>query len=373
MQEKRLLIVGGGIAGLSLAIALRRRGIAAEIIERSIHWSAEGAGMYLVGLATRALQQLGLAEDVVREGQVIRTQKLFDQYGELLASSDVESFWAGTGPCLGLPRASVHRLLAHAASDTRIRFGITVTAIRQRSTHVEVECSDGSWGSYDLVVGADGIRSAVRSLEFGNTVPLFRGQMGWRCIAALPSHIDGWSVFLGKGRTFLIVPIGNGKAYCYADQSVAQPQHDTPEGRLQQLRELFTDFAPPVRAALHSMTVADPIHYAPIESVASLTGRDRVVLIGDAAHATSPAMASGVAMALEDALVLADIIARDCPIEQVVTQFAQCRSARVDWIRSQTDRRDRMRKLPPAMRNFLMSRLWPRLYAASYRPLLTLP
>jgi 2-polyprenyl-6-methoxyphenol hydroxylase-like FAD-dependent oxidoreductase len=227
MHAKRLLIAGAGIAGLSLAIALRRRGIATEIVERTTQWGGDGAGMYLIGLATRALQELGLADAAIRDGQIVRTQRLFDHGGDFLAVSDVDSFWTSCGPCFGASRANIHQLLAGEAQGVPIRFGVGVTAIEQHANHVEVRCSDGSSAKYDLLVGADGIHSSVRRLELGSDASTFRGQMGWRFIAPLPSGIDGWSVFLGRGRTFLFVPIGGGKAYCYADQSVAQPLRES--------------------------------------------------------------------------------------------------------------------------------------------------
>src|SRR5689334_14811203 len=98
----RVLIVGAGIAGLSLAIALERQGIRAQLIERSAGQVSEGAGIYLVGNATRALLALGVGERVILTGCPIRTQSIFSQSGRMLAKCDVETFWTGCGPCLGV-------------------------------------------------------------------------------------------------------------------------------------------------------------------------------------------------------------------------------------------------------------------------------
>lgn len=370
----RVLIVGAGIAGLSLGIALRRRGILATLVERASESSQEGAGLYLVGNATRALRALGLEDRLILAGRVIRTQGVFDQAGALLAEADVEAFWKSCGPCLGVRRSRLHGALADQASELKVLFGVTANWLAQRGDEVVVGSSDGSESAWDLVVGADGIRSSVRRFAFADTAPIFRGQVGWRFIAPVPESITGWSAFLGAGRTFLFVPLGSGEAYCYADQNVSQRVTDPSVARLEHLRGVFADFAPVVRETLDRLRNTEPIHFAPIEQVMQpSTVAGRVVLIGDAAHAMSPAMANGAAMAFEDSLVLAELLADRPSIPAALDEFARRRAARVEWVRSQTDRRDKLRKWPPALRNLILSLLWQKVYAANYRPLLPLP
>jgi 2-polyprenyl-6-methoxyphenol hydroxylase-like FAD-dependent oxidoreductase len=370
----RVLIVGAGIAGLSLAIALERRGIRAQVIERSAGQISEGAGLYLVGNATRALLALGVGERVILAGCPIRTQRIFNQNGRALAERDVETFWKECGPCLGVRRSRLHVALMDQAAHLPIRFGMALRSLQQSAEGVVVQTNEGAEEHYDLVVGADGIRSSVREMEFGASAPTFRGQVGWRFIAPVPEGMQGWSVFLGSGRTFLFVPLGDGEAYCYADLIVAHPFGDPTSGRLDRLKALFSDFAPPVRETLERMRETDTIHFAPIEEVRQATSaRGRVVLIGDAAHAMSPNMASGAAMAFEDALVLAEVLGQRTPVPAALDEFARRRASRVGWIRSQTDRRDRMRSLPGPLRNMIIRFMWPRIYAANYRPLCAPP
>jgi 2-polyprenyl-6-methoxyphenol hydroxylase-like FAD-dependent oxidoreductase len=370
------LIVGAGIAGLSLALALRRRGLSAELIERSPAPTTDGAGLYLVGAATRALQALGLRDAVLDRGCVVRTQSLFDRAGSLLARTDVDAFWSACGPCVGLTRAALHGLLTNEVKGTPIRYGVALRALKRETGRVVASCSDGSEEPYDLVVGADGIRSTVRSLEFAEGGTSFRGQVGWRFIAPMPAGVSGWSVFLGEGRVFLFVPMGNDAAYCYADKVASEPSDDPALGRVERLRGLFRDFAPAVRETLAAIRLDHPVHYAPIEEVIQpVPGRGNVVLIGDAAHAMSPNMACGAAMGLEDALALAELLgaAGDSLEDGVVPAFVRRRASRVEWVRRQTHRRDEMRGLPRALRNLMLRLLWNRLYAANYRPLLSPP
>jgi len=371
VNAKRLLIVGGGLAGLSLAIALRQRGLSADLIERTDDWTAAGAGLYLVGNGSRALQSLGLGASIARQACVIRTQTFCNHRGVRLAEIDVAAFWAGCGPCLALERAGLHRLLVEHAAGQRIRFGVTVEALQQQADHVRVHFSDGSVEAYDFVVGADGIRSSIRRLEFGDAALRSCGQVGWRFVAPRPAGIRGWTVFLGPGKTFLLVPIGADQVYCYADLGSARPVQDPPAGRLERIRELFNDFASTVGAVLANVAAATPIHFSAIEEVGQPAwGRGRVLLIGDAAHAMSPNMASGAALAFEDALVLAELLAGSHPAPEIAPEFMRRRSARVAWVVEQTHRRDRTRNLPPALRDLMIRLLGRRIYQTNYQPLL---
>jgi 2-polyprenyl-6-methoxyphenol hydroxylase-like FAD-dependent oxidoreductase len=273
-KVERVLIVGGGLAGLALTIALHQRGLSAAVVERASDWTAPGAGLYLVGNATRALRALGIADEAARKGCLIRTQTLFNHRGTCLAEIDAEAFWGGCGPCLGLARGDLRNLLAQRAAGSHIRLGVTVQSLRQHHDGVEVQLSDGSRETYDLVVGADGIRSSIRQLEFGDSSPKFLGQVGWRFIVHRPPGLDGWKVFLGPRSAFLMLPISHDRAYCYADKSNAQPLQDPTLGSIERLREEFADFASPVREVLARFQSSEPIHFSPIEAAAQ-TGPSR--------------------------------------------------------------------------------------------------
>ena len=131
--------------------------------------------------------------------------------------------------------------------------------------------------------------------------------------------------------------------------------------------ELFVDFADPVPRLLQH---AGDAYFAPIEEVVPPAwAARRVVLIGDAAHASSPNMAQGAAMALEDALVLADVLATSQDIEEALTEYQRRRTARIAWVQDQTHRRDRTRNLPPTIRNITLRLAGERIFHSNYRPL----
>ena len=375
MDRRRALIVGGGIAGLALAPMLARNGVEVDVVERESTWRPAGTGMYLPGNAARALRALGLEAQVASRSVEIARQRFYDHHGRLLCEVDVAEFWAAVGPSLALHRTELHALLREAAGEVPIRLGLAVERLAQRDGIVAVEFSDATSGEYDLVIGADGIHSAVRRLTFESAaVPRPVGQIGWRFLAPRPPEVTTWSVMFGRGTAFLTLPIDGDSVYCYCDV-VSPRDHDTPERDPgQRLKELFSEFAEPVATLVDALGGAADIHVAKIEEVTlDRWAHERVVLIGDAAHATSPNMAQGAAMALEDALVLTNCLRRIPAIPDAIATFEARRRPRTDWVRAQTRRRDHTRYLPPKIRDNVLRILGRRIFHANYRPLLDSP
>jgi FAD-dependent urate hydroxylase len=362
----RVLVVGAGVAGLAAANALARAGFACELIEREPAWAHAGTGIYLPGNAARALRALGLEREVAERAVPIPKQRFSDAHGRLLFEADVAALWNGVGPCLALHRADLHAALLAGAAQVPIRMGVSVRALHDREGAVEVELDDGSAGEYGLVIGADGIHSRVRQLAFGEVAsarPV--GQVGWRFVTGCPDDVTTWSVMLGHRTAFLTIPIGNGRVYCYCDV-LAAPEH----ARDDDLRGLFSEFVAPVPDLLGSVE-RGMVHESTIEEVTlEAWVRGHVVLIGDAAHATSPNMAEGAALALEDALVLAGCLHDGQRIPAALSAFEARRRPRTEWVRAQTHRRDRTRYLPATLRNVVLRAFGRRIFRSNYRPLL---
>jgi FAD-dependent urate hydroxylase len=341
--------------------------LSAQVVEREPAWDEAGMGIYLPGNAARALRALGLDEPVLERGVLIPRQRISDHRGRRLVEVDVAELWNGVGPCLALPRSDFHAVLIEGAHEVPIRMGVDVRGLRERDGSVSVEFGDGSAGEYELVVGADGIHSAVRRLAFGSdAIASPVGQVGWRFVTACPAEITTWSVMLGRRTAFLTIPIGDGRVYCYCDV-VSAPDED----RHEDFDALFSDFAEPVPGLLESVPERRLVHRSTIEEVAldSWT-RGRVVLVGDAAHATSPNMAEGAAMALEDAVVLAECLQGLETIPAALSAFEARRRFRTDWVLAQTHRRDRTRHLPTPVRNTVLRAFGQRIFRSNYKPLL---
>lgn len=347
---------------------MTRAGLAVEIVERAPSSEGVGAGLFLPGNATRAMHALGVRDSVADRGVTITRQRFCDRGGRLLTEVDLSRMWNGVGPCLGVHRGDLHTALLDGVPVT---WGTAVTAIDAEDDGVTVTLGDDTRRRVDLVLGADGVHSTLRRLVFGvDASPV--GQLGWRLIAPCPADLTAWTIQLAQGSVWLSIPIGGGRVYCYGDRSAdnAPDQPDTAE----LLRTLFAEFGEPARSILATLDLDTRVHTGMIEEVhLPRWHRGRVLLLGDAAHATSPNMAEGAAMALEDALVLAEVLTNVATLEQALAEFERRRRPRTDWVLSQTHRRDRMRGLPRWARNLVLRTVGQRVQQASYAPLLTTP
>jgi len=365
----RILIVGGGIAGLALGRALREQDFVPEIVERAASWPAGGTGLYLPGNGVRALGALGLADKVLARAVRMSHQRILDHAGRQLAEIELAKLWNRVGLCVGIARGELHRILLEGAAGVPMRLGTTLTTLSQEDDEVNVAFADGSTGKYDLVVGADGIHSSIRQLVFGNIRPRHLGQVSWRFVVDHSGAIETWTAMLAPRRAFLAMPVGPNRLYCYAD--LAAFATEDPCGRdLDRFLALFAEFAEPVPSILSELESFDSIHFSPIEEIVVDTlVQGRVVLIGDAAHATSPNMAEGASMALEDALVLTQMLATHGSPAEALSAFSERRCARIRWVRERTHRRDRIRTLPAPLRNLALRLVGTALYRRDYRPL----
>ena len=362
-RKLRVMVVGAGLAGLATAWALRRRGVEVELVERRRAWGGEGSGLYLPANAVRALGTLGLSA-ALEQATPVRRQRLCDHRGHRLADIDVGTIWPGLGDCVAIHRAELHDGLREATRDIPLRMGTRVTSIQDGDRPL-VGCSDGTSREYDLVVGADGIHSAVRELVFGGPPASPVGQVCWRFVADGCPDVADWTAWLGRGRSFLAVAIGGGRVYCYADLATHLVADEVSPDR--DWRAAFADFAEPVAQLLDQGATA---HQAVVETVAPPTwAAHRVLLVGDAAHASPPNMAQGAAMSFEDAVVLADLLTPVRPLGEVVAEYEVRRGPRAEWVQRQARQRDRTRTMAPALRNAVLRLGATRLFVASSRTL----
>ncbi len=366
-RPDHVLVVGGGVAGLATARALHRHGIECDVVERADGWTRPGGGMYLPANSVRALDMLGLRLPMLERGQQIVRQRFLDHRGRLLLDVELARVWGSTGPCLALGRQELHEVLRDGVT---VRLKMQVDALREDGTRVHAVFTDGSSAAYDVVVGADGVHSSIRTTACGGTHPDFLRQVSWRFLVDGFAEVSTWTVWLGHDRTFLAVPLGDGRLYCYADVSASEPI-DPSGGDPAALAELYGRFAEPVPAILAAqLATGRATYFSPIEEVVHEPWvRGRVALVGDAAHAMSPNMAEGAGMALEDALVIADVLASGAPLDA----FEARRRDRVAFVRAQTRRRDRTRGLPPGVRNAALRHAGQRIFRSNYSQLCAEP
>ena len=373
-EAERILIVGGGIAGLSLAIALRRNGAAASLVERSPAWPAIGAGIALHANAVRALRALGLGQAIETASALLPRWGFYDRHGSRLCETDLADLWREVGPCLGITRIRLQEILVTAAAGVPCRLSVALIGLTQDGNRVQVTFADGSAGDYNLVIGADGINSAVRRLAVSPALPQYADTMSWRSvIPARPPGTDHLMIFTGERSFFGLVPVDGGSTYGFA--GLDGDRFDDPQaGRLERLRQRFVGFGGPVPAYLAALQHDDQIHFGPIEWVELPRWHvGRVVLIGDAAHATPPHMGEGGAMAIEDAIVLAELLHGADTVEHALDQYQTRRRPRINWVQQQSRLAAKAWVLPPAIRDAALRERGDQILRDRYQPLIQTP
>jgi 2-polyprenyl-6-methoxyphenol hydroxylase-like FAD-dependent oxidoreductase len=336
----RVLVVGGGIGGLSATIALRAAGIAVDVVELNPRWDVYGVGILQPGNAIRALAALGVADAAIAAGFAMDGDRFHTADGTLLADNDHPRVLGADYPGLnGITRPRLHEILTGAVkrSGADVRLGLTVAELEQDPDGVSVAFTDGAEGRYDLVVGADGIHSLIRTTAFPDApTPRYTGQVVWRYNLPRPPQVDKLWMFAGSHGKAGLVPLSEDLMYLLL---IERPPPGEPlrpaEDRLADiLRERLAPFGGMIAQQRPLITDSDKVVYRPVETVmvAPPWHRGRVVLIGDAAHATSPHVGQGAAMAMEDALVLAQEIGGRHELQSALGAFMDRRYERVKTI-----------------------------------------
>jgi 2-polyprenyl-6-methoxyphenol hydroxylase-like FAD-dependent oxidoreductase len=333
--SEKVLIVGGGIGGMSCAISLRRAGISVDLIEIDPAWKIYGAGITITGPTMRALRTLGVLDEVKQHGATWEGVYVFTQSGQLIDEMHFPPLspeLPGTG---GIMRPELHRILSTRtlASGAHVRLGTTIETLAQVPGGVEVKLTNGHREHYALVVGADGIYSKMRERVFPDAPrPKFTGQVIYRIVAERPAGFDRTHFYMGPDSKLGFNPVSRTHMYMFLLQrSPSNPWiavEDQPR-RLYEAMAGWGGITPEVRQTVLT-TNAHTINYRPLEAVLLPNPwyRGRVVLIGDAAHATTPHLASGAGMAVEDGIVLAEEIMRDGDIDAALPRFMQRRFER---------------------------------------------
>lgn len=346
MAIERVLVVGGGIAGLATAAGLHRAGIACKVVERAERWAPVGAGIVLGVNAMSVMRRLGIAADVAAAGASLGHGAVTDHLGRSLGETDFGVLREDFGPTIALHRAALHRVLLESAGDTPFALGTSVEAMTQRQGGVDVRLTDGREERFDLVIGADGLRSRVRELLHGDVPIAYAGYTCWRLVVksaiAEPDMCEMW----GRGKRFGVVPVGEDTVYCFAVANAPRGQPDPPDGRLERFRARFASFGGQVPRILEALQSADELIHNDLEELPPVPWfAGRAVLIGDAAHAMTPNMGQGAAMALEDSAVLVELLAGGGTADEALAAFAARREPRVRWVQAQSRRIGRVGQL----------------------------
>ena len=336
MRELETLVVGGGIGGLTTAIALRQRGFAVAVIEKDPAWSVYGVGIIQQGNVLRAVAALGILERYVDAGVGFDAVEVYAPDGTMLARVPSPRLLEGYPANLGIGRPALQKVLGDAATSAgaEVRLGVTPEAIDDDGRKVHVRLSDGTGGSYDLVIGADGIHSQTRMMVLPEAeTPQFTGQAVWRYNLPRPADLDAMHVYNGPVGVGL-VPISRSAMYMYATTPEPGNPHHPKRGMAARMRDRVAHCAPEIRELAKGITDDDEVVYRPLEAllVEGPWHKGRVALLGDAVHATTPHLGQGAGLAIEDSLVLAEELATHDAVDGALAAYRARRFERCAYI-----------------------------------------
>jgi len=333
-----VLIVGGGIGGLCAAIALRRKGIAVDLVELKTEWTVYGVGIIQQSNVVREMHRLGLLEAYLDAAYAFEDVAIYTTEGQQLARIPGQRLAGPQYPAnVGISRRALHKVLSETAIElgTQVRLGTSVESFEQDASGVDVLFSDGSQGRYGLVVGADGLFSKVRGLLFGDQYqPRFTGQSVWRYNFPRAAGIDHLANYQGPSGNAGLVPLADDLMYLFTTSHEPGNPWMEPATLAEGLRQRLAGFGGLIGELRALIDDSAEVVYKPLEAVFvdEPWYRGRVLLIGDAAHATTPHLGQGAGMAIEDAVVLAEELTIDGSLEAQLQRFMGRRFERCKFI-----------------------------------------
>lgn len=336
MQQASILIIGAGIGGLATAIALGRQGFKVDMIERDPSWSVYGVGIIQQSNVVRAMHALGVLQDYLEAGVGFDYVDIFAPDGRQLARVPSPKLVPEYPANIGISRRALQRVLAHRAREAgaTVRLGVEAGSLSDDGRAVDVQFSDGSSGRYDVVVGADGLNSKTRDMLFPEAPePEFTGQGVWRYNFPREAGLDALQAYEGPVGMGL-VPMGKDLMYLYATSPEPGNPRYPQEGLAQAMRDKLKQAPPRIAALVAGITDDAVVVYRPLSRL-WLDGpwhKGRVVLLGDAVHATTPHLGQGAGMAIEDAIVLAEELAQHATPQEAFVAWQARRVERCRYI-----------------------------------------
>ncbi len=329
-------IIGGGIGGVAAAVALHRAGIDVTVYERAAELREVGVGMMLWPNATRVLKELGVLERVAALSGPNRHFLVRSSAGAILMDIGLGHFDV---PALCTRRSDLLDALISALPPRCVRLGHDFEHFERQKSGVGVHFSNGASVEHDFLIGADGIRSRVRSQLLGVHKLVYRGYSVWRGLARLTgsaprgSNSETW----GRGKRFGILNTGGDRFTWYATANTDPDHADSLAGRQRDLLRMFAGWHEPVESLITATEEGAILKNAAYD-LAPLKrwGQGRVMLLGDAAHPCTPNLGLGGCMALEDALVLAKSVAREASPELALRRYESLRRARTRHVQQRS-------------------------------------
>lgn len=337
--DMRVLIVGGGIAGLTLCGLLQQRGFHPTLVERAPEFGDVGYVIVVWPSGSRILKGLGLYERLRERGCAFTDYNISNYKGKVINSYTIDSVVEKYGPIISIYRPDLIDILMEAVSGDSIRMNTTVISLADTDNGVETVFSDGSAGTYDLVIGCDGIRSRIRKEVFGDIPLRYSGMSGWGFwvnpdLCGTQGIIEYW----GKGKFLGMWPT-RGRLAVFTSVRRKSGVRDDIDTRIENIRRNFAEFGGVVPEILRGLDDPRDIYYDEYNDLRmDRWSSGRVVLVGDSVHAILPNAGVGVSMAMESAAVLAEELCRTDSVNlpHAFRQYESRRKSRVNKVQNQS-------------------------------------
>lgn len=315
-SPRRIIIIGGGIGGLTTAIALQRSGFGVTVYESAPGLKQVGAGLVLAANAIKAFKEIGISGDILKAGKLLRYLYLYDEKGKLISATDSlkisEKY--GSEDNFTIHRADLHDTLLSKLEEGTVILNKRCVDFIQSADSVTVKFDDNTSDEAELIIAADGINSVFRKRLLPGSLPRYAGYTGWRGVTTnIPTGFDdvsAWEIW-GKPGRFGIVPLNKSRIYwfCCINEPVAGSR--AREYTSAHLLNVFGGFPNPVSELIKGTDESkirwdDIMDIKPIKKFAF----NNIVLLGDAAHATTPNMGQGACMAIEDSVFLSKCLSK---------------------------------------------------------------
>jgi 2-polyprenyl-6-methoxyphenol hydroxylase-like FAD-dependent oxidoreductase len=337
MAVNKVLVVGAGVGGLGAAAALGQRGVQVDVVETKPDATVLGVGINQPGNSLRALDELGVLQEVLDVGFAFDGNEFRDWQDNLIIF--VPSILGNdrVPANAALTRPNLHRILKGAAerAGASIRYGVTVESLEDDGDGVDVTFSDGTSDRYDIVGAFDGVKSAMRTRLFGSAFdPQYTGYGIWRLQLDRPDDVTRTLVYQGSSAKAGLIPLSQEFMYMFlVVPEPGNPHHDAADfGDL--LKQRLAGFGGKMGEIRDAITGPEGIVYSPLIEVVLPRPwhKGRVIVLGDAAHTAAPHLTQGAGMALEDAIVFAEQVTSDLPLEEALTAVSDIRFDRAKLV-----------------------------------------
>ena len=326
---KKILVVGAGIGGQSAAIGLKKAGFEVDIIELHKEFNVYGVGIIQQANALRALDAIGVADEAMRRGSPYGKVKLCLPHGIQIGE-------AGTPPIgrfpshNGISRRILHEVLFEEAQKIglKYRMGVSVETIDNQRDTVNVTFTDGTKDSYDIVIAADGVNSKVRKLVFGEFKSSYVGLSVWRYAFPRPANLDTGYIFFNKKHKIGVIPMTSDLCYIFLNSAEGDNPNIPEDQLVEKLKSYMSAYPVPlVQELISQVNDAKLVNYRALETLKMPAPwyKNRVVVLGDAAHTTIPQLGSGAALAIEDAVVLIEELQKEGEVADVFDRYMKRR------------------------------------------------